>query len=135
MILTQFSGINAIIYYSGDIFKRVGFANPSTADSWAEGFAAFMSVEVANANSHYWAKYPSQTNPALYPYSGSLETNYLAWGDQGFAEEFAIASFLWDLVDDKDDDTVKLFAQAKKLIKKYKKLQGLLHKSAVNKDC
>ena len=31
MILTQFSGINAIIYYSGDIFKRVGFANPSTA--------------------------------------------------------------------------------------------------------
>jgi len=31
MVLTQFSGINAIIYYSSDIFKSTGFASPAMA--------------------------------------------------------------------------------------------------------
>lgn len=76
-----------------------GYANPTTMDSWMEGFASFMAVVIANEVGHYWAERPSEKNPALYPMCGSLDADYKAWQKEGKAEEFAMAGVLWDLID------------------------------------
>jgi len=67
-----------------------GFANPSTTDSWTEGFAEFYSMMVAR-NIAY------DPRPEIYVLP-NLEGNYLPWTD----EEFAVAGLLWDLVDPVD---------------------------------
>ncbi|GEM_PF-2824718 len=77
-------------------------------DSWAEGFAAFMAVVIANDVEHYWADTPSEKSPALYPPVASLDINYKAWEKEGKAEEIAIAGVLWDLLDDKAMNERKL---------------------------
>jgi hypothetical protein len=77
-----------------------GYANPTTKDSWLEGFAHFMAVVIANEMEHYWADIPSGKNPALYPMCGSLDADYKAWEKEGKAEEFAMAGVLWDLIDE-----------------------------------
>jgi len=91
----------------GDVYDQIvkeknhgGFANPSTSDSWAEGFAAFMPTQIAEHVDYYWATKPSQRNPANYPPAGSLDIDYKAWEMEGKAEEYAIAGVLWDMVDD-----------------------------------
>jgi hypothetical protein len=73
---------------------HAGFTNPSTTDSWTEGFATFFAA---------WAKRDGLRSPdasiwrdgaAAY----NLEVNHLAWSES-FGEEFAVASLLWDLLD------------------------------------
>ncbi len=80
--------------------NHAGFVNPSTGDSFCEGFAEFMSMMIAD-----YYKYP---NPHVYAKSGSLEANYRSWDYRGRAEEFAVAGILWDLYDGLNDDRVQL---------------------------
>ena len=70
-----------------------GFANPTTTDSWVEGFATFYAM---------WTKRDKvqESNSALWYDQGraqNLEVNYLAWNNQD--EELAVAGLLWDLLD------------------------------------
>jgi len=87
-----------------------GYANPTTMDSWMEGFACFMAVVIANEVGHYWAESLSENNPALYPMCGSLDADYKAWDKEGKAEELAMAGVLWDLVDQGGMNQHNLFA-------------------------
>ncbi len=77
-----------------------GYLNPSTADSFTEGFTEFMTLVIAE---HYG--YP---NPHVYSSFGSLELDHKAWSWQGKMEELAVAGILWDLYDPKNDDQVDL---------------------------
>ena len=72
-----------------------GFLNPSTADSFIEGFAEFMAMVISDEL--------SQKDPYIYAGFGSLEKNYRPWDGMGRHEEFAIASLLWDLYDNDNE--------------------------------
>lgn len=80
--------------------NHAGYINPSTGDSFMEGFAEFMAMMIAD-----YYNYP---NPQVYSHFGSLEANYKAWDYRGRAEEFAVAGILWDLYDALNDDGVQL---------------------------
>ncbi len=81
-----------------------GFGNPSTTDSWTEGFAEFYSMLVAKFIA-------GEQRPELYRISrhweDNLEANSLAWrfiyskkaNQMQWLEELAVAGLLWDLVD------------------------------------
>ncbi|NOZ06705.1 MAG: hypothetical protein GXP41_10210 [Chloroflexi bacterium] len=90
-----------------------GYPNPSTTDSWTEGFAEFYSMMVSR-------DIAATPRPELYRWFGwedNLESNYLAWTTHANPpdphpnavqnEELAVAGLLWDLVDpiDADDAT------------------------------
>ncbi|MFH1072344.1 MAG: carboxypeptidase-like regulatory domain-containing protein [Nanoarchaeota archaeon] len=83
-----------------DTLNHDGYMNPSTSDSFMEGFAEYMSLMIAE---HY--KYPQ---PGVYASFGSIDTNWKAWDRRGKYEELAIAGILWDLYDGKDDDQVQI---------------------------
>jgi hypothetical protein len=72
-----------------------GFLNPSTADSYMEGFAEFMAMVIADENGDY--------TPYIYAGFGSMENNYRPWDANGFYEELAVASLLWDMYDDRNE--------------------------------
>ena len=85
---------NVIPYAPGDTF-HAGFHNPTTTDSWIEGFATFFAL---------WTKREETQarSPQLWHNVGTvenLELNYLAWSS---AEELAVAALLWDLIDPVD---------------------------------
>ncbi|MBT7392843.1 hypothetical protein HN827_08505, partial [archaeon] len=69
-----------------------GYHNPSTADSYMEGFAEFMAMVISDEM--------GEPNPQLYAGFGSMDQNYKMWDGKGFDEEFAIASLLWDMYDE-----------------------------------
>ncbi len=73
-----------------------GFTNPSTADSYVEGFAHFMSMVIGEYYGFWWDEedYPSRCGLL-----GDFELDYVAWGNGGKDEEYAIAGILWDLYD------------------------------------
>ncbi len=86
-------------YTLGNV-NHQGYMNPSTADSFAEGFAFFME--------QYLQEVIEKRNNAV---EGPLEIDYVAWEAAGRSEPMAFASLLYDLVDgDKssiiDDDPV-----------------------------
>jgi hypothetical protein len=85
-----------------DVKNHDGFLNPNTADSYLEGFAEFMALAIAKEN--------GDKTPEIYANFGSLENNYKPWDSQGYLEEFAVASLLWDLYDSKNEkgDSVTL---------------------------
>ncbi|TFG70505.1 MAG: hypothetical protein E4H27_05910, partial [Anaerolineales bacterium] len=69
-----------------------GFTNPTTTDSWIEGFATFYALwtksdQIQTAAPQLWYNQKTVDN---------LELNWLAWSAD---EEFAVSSLLWDLVD------------------------------------
>ena len=99
---------------AGDV-NHGGFANASTADSWAEGFAEWTSLVIADtverdrqANLYRWAGGDPLLNGGNYggP-NDDLEDD--AWRVR-LDEEFAVAAILWDLYDGgpRDDDGVDL---------------------------
>lgn len=83
-----------------------GYINPSTADSFVEGFAIFMAQIIREK-----ADYP---DPGVDYLLGSLEVNTRAWDGCGGSEDLAVAGIFWDLydgVDAADEDTVQLALQ------------------------
>ena len=78
-----------------------GFLNPSTADSFVEGFAEFMALVISDEL--------SQDDSDIYGGFGSLEKNYQPWDGIGRLEEFAVASLLWDLYDNDNEDGDSLY--------------------------
>lgn len=94
--------------------NHAGYINPSTSDSFVEGFAEFGSMMIAG---HYGIK-----RPDVYQPLGSFEADYTAWTNMGRDEEKAIAGILWDLADPKNDDNVDLTdKQVFDLLKTYHK--------------
>jgi len=84
--------------------NHAGYLNPTTADSYAEGFAQFMSVVIANHYQHWWMKgADSQSYSSVCRHHGSLEVNDVVWGNRGRDEEWAVAGVLWDLIDGEDE--------------------------------
>lgn len=72
------------------IINHDGYINPSTSDSWQEGFATFMSVLIAEDNGYSCDGTGGFVN---------LDSSHKAWDYQGKAEEFAVAGVLYDLYD------------------------------------
>lgn len=74
-----------------------GYVNPSTADSYVEGFAEFMSLVIGDHYDNWWGDdCPSQL------FNRNIEDNYKTWGWAGKEEEYAVAGVLWDLYDSED---------------------------------
>jgi hypothetical protein len=69
-----------------------GYLNPSTADSYMEGFAEFMAMVISDEM--------GEPNPQMYADFGSMDQNHKMWDQQGYNEEFAVAALLWDMYDD-----------------------------------
>lgn len=77
-----------------------GFFNPSTADSYMEGFAEFMAMVMSD--------YYGEEKPEMYAGFGSMENDYKPWDGSGFYEELAVASLLWDMYDSLNEDGDRL---------------------------
>ncbi|MFH1400337.1 MAG: hypothetical protein ABIH41_02360, partial [Nanoarchaeota archaeon] len=87
-----------------------GYINPTTTDSFMEGFAEFFSLVIADTY--------NQSRPDVYASWGTLEKTHKAWNNQGLDEELAVAAVLWDLYDAKNDDKIDLdLAQTLALLK------------------
>ena len=92
-----------------------GYLNPSTSDSYVEGFAEFMAALMLQIYQEDVGTIPmtppdSSTMTAMdaenYMYNtqwAGMEFNAVTFGDSGRAEEDAIAGILWDLYDDNTD--------------------------------
>ena len=113
--LSHYLNFEMYLNYDNRPFENhAGYANESTNDSLAEGFAEFVAMLIAE---HYGA-----AKPYLYPTRGAvinLEEDYKVWGESVFAEEqpengtlkmitfpvasyheeWALAGILWDLHD------------------------------------
>ena len=77
-----------------------GFLNPSTTDSFVEGFAEFMAMVISD--------YHADPNPEIYAGFGSFEMNYKPWAWEGTTEEIAVAGILWDLYDEHNEEGDKV---------------------------
>lgn len=81
-----------------DYVNHGGFGNPTTIDSYQEGFAYFMSAIMGAYYGNYWDPQSNLAPDSLGAY-GALDFNYKPWELEGRAEEKAIAGVLWDLYD------------------------------------
>ena len=86
--------------------NHCGYENPDTQDSWAEGWATFWPLVLADQLPIEERPYP---DPSTYN-GASLEVNWKAWyaqtGDNREdvqREDRAVASLLWDLYDSNAD--------------------------------
>jgi hypothetical protein len=68
-----------------------GYMNPSTSDSFTEGFADFMPAVMAE---HYGSPFAGEGSGM-----GSIEDEFEAWDFAGEGEEYAVSSTLWSLYD------------------------------------
>ena len=66
-----------------------GYMNPSTSDSFTEGFADFMPAVMEE----YYGNPMAGTSGSM----GSIETKFRAWDFAGGAEEYAVSATLWNL--------------------------------------
>jgi hypothetical protein len=92
-----------------------GFTNPSTSDSYVEGFAEFMAAGIQYTMEEASIATIPTTEPKINArglagglmaaqflstiYSKRLELNRKPWEANGISEEYALAGVLWDLVD------------------------------------
>ena len=75
------------------------YKNPSSADSWTEGFAEFYSMMVSK-------HIDAEPMPELYRLNGgqqNLELDYRSWYGLGWGEELALAGLLLDFEDGPED--------------------------------
>lgn len=92
-----------------------GYLNPSTSDSYVEGFAEFLSAVMLETYEQAETTIPI-TQPDIEDMNqirgldymintqwSAKELNFPAWADNGRSEEDAIAGILWDLYDDPTD--------------------------------
>ena len=75
------------------------YVNPSSADSWVEGFAEFYSVLVAK----HVDRDPTPERYRLYGAEYDIELDHSAWEWSGWWEELAIAGVLLDFEDGDQD--------------------------------
>jgi hypothetical protein len=90
---------DAIPASTGNVNHGGYYANPSSGDSWAEGFAEFFSIMVSK-------HIDNEPMPHLYWLDGGLENlelEYRPWYGLGWGEEFAVAGLLLDLEDGPED--------------------------------
>jgi len=84
-----------------------GYANPSTSDSFVEGFATFMAIgmfqTIGDTIPHSPVRVMDTLVEGRIQVLKELETNYKAWDRDGRAEELAVAGVLWDLLDTEED--------------------------------
>ncbi len=81
----------------GDLLWDVnhdGYINPSSADSYIEGFAEFMALLMSKYRSH-----DPDPEPHIYANYGSMYNWWKPWGKEGRDEEFAVCGVLWKLYD------------------------------------
>lgn len=84
----------------GEEINHGGFLNPSTTDSWAEGFANFMAGAIAEHTQLAATAMGEFVEPCDgASHYGALEDNYKPWEYHGQVEEAAVAGTLWDLFD------------------------------------
>jgi len=86
---------NAMPNHPEDVNHAGYFENPSSTDSWTEGFAEWFSAMVTK-------HVDGRPRPEIYRLSDGifdLELDYRPWLAQGWAEEVAIAGLLFDLED------------------------------------
>ena len=87
-----------------------GYANPSTSDSFVEGFAIFMSIMLYKDFGDTIPHAPVRQMDTLVEGRAGvlkeLETDYKAWDREGKAEELAVAGVLWDLYDGQEDPAI-----------------------------
>ncbi len=75
-----------------------GYMNPSTSDSFTEGFARFMPAIIA--------EYYGSPMAGMCGSMGSLNDHFTAWESEGKAEELAVSGTLWNIyATDKHYDT------------------------------
>jgi len=75
--------------------NHAGFINPSTGDSYVEGFAEFMAMVI----SEYGNDPDTEKPPYIYASFGSMKRKYTPYQDLGASEEFMVAGILWDMHD------------------------------------
>lgn len=83
-------------------WNHLGRANPSTTDSWTEGFATWFSAVLANEL--LWnVMHDREDKPWLYKLGNksvyNLEDDFKSWDSLGRKEDIAAAALLWDLYD------------------------------------
>jgi hypothetical protein len=75
--------------------NHAGFINPSSGDSYVEGFAEFMAMVMSE-----YSNDPDTIKPAyIYASFGSMKRKFTPYQDLGSNEEFMVAGILWDLHD------------------------------------
>lgn len=101
-----------------------GYLNPSTTDSFVEGFAYFMSWILGEFYKEKWGI--DRIDQEI-----TTENNYKAWEAIGKAECYAVAGTLWDLYDDDSN-----FEKSEEYIDLYKKnyWEGVCLLYDLNKD-
>ncbi|MFC2162259.1 VOC family protein [Candidatus Altiarchaeota archaeon] len=103
-----------------------GYLNPSTDDSYVEGFAEFGSLMIA--------EYYGYPNPSVYASFGNLEATHKAWDKLGKHEELAVAAVLWDMNDIINDDMMYMNrTQIYGLLKPYRKDFTEVYKAFITK--
>lgn len=77
---------------AGGVVKNLnhgGYMNPSTSDSFTEGFADFMPAIIA--------EYYGNPQPGASSGMGSVDDIIRAWEYEGKAEEYAVSTTLWNI--------------------------------------
>lgn len=91
-------------YEGGNEFSHLGYANPSTHDSWTEGFATWFSAALQKELDY--VPDAAVDEPRLFWYGNGaaidMEDHIKAWDNMGRDEDLAAAALLWDIYDSSD---------------------------------